>query len=220
MQMLQQVIQAASSTLDLERVLDALFNVLAQQMGFTFIVLNLIDESANELRTVRATGLARGMNGLVRPLDQMQNDIVLQVARKGQIEVIDGWDDRFDREVYEREGHAALVRAFVPLLLQEKPIGALEAGYNRQERAVITPEEVRLLGILASQIAVAIGNVRLFEAAQRRATREQLSAAVMTRMRETLDIDTVLQTAIREIGDAMGIAEVEVRLAPSAASRQ
>ena len=212
-QMLQQVIQAASSTLDLERVLDALFNVLTRQMGFTFIVLNLIDESANELRTVRATGLARGMNGLVRPLDQMQNDIVLQVARKGQIEVIDGWDDRFDREVYEREGHAALVRAFVPLLLQEKSIGALEAGYNRQERAVITPEEVRLLGILASQIAVAIENVRLFEVAQRRAAREQLSAAVTTRMRETLDIDTVLQTAIREIGDAMGIAEVEVRLA-------
>jgi len=40
-----------------------------------------------------------------------------------------------------------------------------------------------------------------------------LTAAVTARMRETLDIDTVLQTAIREIGDAMGITEVEVRLA-------
>jgi hypothetical protein len=31
-------------------------------------------------------------------------------------------------------------------------------------------------------------------------------------MRETLDIDTVLQTAIREIGEALGMAEVEVRM--------
>jgi len=213
MQMLQQVIQAASGTLDLERVLDALFDVLAQQMGFTFIALNLIDESANEVRTVRAAGLARRMNGVVRPLSQMQNDIVVDVARKGQIEVIDGWDDRFSREIFEREGHAALVRAFVPLLLREKAIGTLEAGYNRQERAIITPEEVRLLGSLASQVAVAVENVRLFEASQRRATQERLTAAVTARMRETLDIDTVLQTAIREIGDAMGITEVEVRLA-------
>jgi PAS domain S-box-containing protein len=213
MQMLQQVIQAASGTLDLERVLDALFDVLAQQMGFTFIALNLIDESANEVRTVRAAGLARRMNGVVRPLSQMQNDIVVDVARKGQIEVIDGWDDRFSREIFEREGHAALVRAFVPLLLREKAIGTLEAGYSRQERAIITPEEVRLLGSLASQVAVAVENVRLFEASQRRATQERLTAAVSARMRETLDIDTVLQTAIREIGDAMGITEVEVRLA-------
>jgi adenylate cyclase len=213
MQMLQQVIQAASGTLDLERVLDALFDVLAQQMGFTFIALNLIDELANEVRTVRAAGLARRMNGVVRPLSQMQNDIVIDVARKGQIEVIDGWDDRFSREIFEREGHAALVRAFVPLLLREKAIGTLEAGYSRQERAIITPEEVRLLGSLASQVAVAVENVRLFEASQRRATQERLTAAVSARMRETLDIDTVLQTAIREIGDAMGITEVEVRLA-------
>jgi hypothetical protein len=31
-------------------------------------------------------------------------------------------------------------------------------------------------------------------------------------VRETLDVDTVLQTAIREIGEALGMAEVEVRL--------
>jgi len=111
MQILQRVIQAATSTLDLEHVLDALFDALSRDMAFTFIQLNLIDEPGNVLFTVRATGLARGMNGVVRPLSQVQNDIVLDVARKGQIEVIDGWDDRFDRTIFEREGHAAMVRA-------------------------------------------------------------------------------------------------------------
>jgi hypothetical protein len=39
-----------------------------------------------------------------------------------------------------------------------------------------------------------------------------LTAEVASRIRETLDMDTVLQTTIREIGEAIGIAEVEVRM--------
>ena len=40
---------------------------------------------------------------------------------------------------------------------------------------------------------------------------------VTTRMRETLEVDTVLQTAVRELGNALGMAEVEVRLGGSGA---
>ncbi len=58
----------------------------------------------------------------------------------------------------------------------------------------------------------AVYRARLYEDARRRATREQLVSEVTARMRESLDMDTVLQTAIREIGDALGIAEVEVRM--------
>ena len=31
-------------------------------------------------------------------------------------------------------------------------------------------------------------------------------------MRETLDMDAVIKTAVRDIGEALGIAEVEVRM--------
>jgi GAF domain-containing protein len=212
MQILQKVIQAASSTLDLEHVLNALFDALSREMGFTFIAFNLIDELANVMRTVRAVGLARGNDGLVRALDQMQDDILMDVARKRQIEVLDGWDDRLDRAIFEREGHAALVRAFVPLLLQEKPIGILEVGYLRQERAAVSPEEVRLLGSLADQLAVVIQNARLFEDTQRRVARERLTGEITARMRETLDVDRVLQIAVREFGEMLGAAEVKIRL--------
>ena len=175
MQVLLRVGRAASGTLDLEHVLDALFEALTQEMGFEFISLNLIDAAANELRTVRAVGMAKGMNGLVRRLDQMGDDIIMDVARKGKIEVIDGWDDRLDREIYEREGHAALVRAFVPLLLQDKAIGILEVGFRRVDRATIAPEEIHLLSGLADQIAVAVQNARLHATLQARA--QELEAA-------------------------------------------
>ena len=169
-------------------------------MHFGFVAFILIDEPANEMRTVRVAGLAQSMNGLVQPLDKMQNDIDMDVARKGKIEVIDGWDDRFDREIFEREGHAALVRAFVPLRLREQTVGVLEAGYRRGERSAITPEEIRLLGSLADQVAVVIQNTRLFEQTQTRARHEKTLREVTARVRSSTDPDTVMRTLARELG--------------------
>ncbi|MDH7475040.1 MAG: GAF domain-containing protein, partial [Anaerolineae bacterium] len=166
LQVLHKLSRAISGTLDLNQVLDALIGALSQEMGFTHIALHLIDEDANEIRTVRAAGLARSMEGLVRSLDALAGDILMDVAHRGEIEVLDGWDERFDREIFEREGHADLVRAFVPLVLRGKTIGVLEVGYRRDERAVIAEEEVRLLGGLADQLAVVIEHARLYEAAE------------------------------------------------------
>jgi PAS domain S-box-containing protein len=163
MQIMQRISSEVTGTVDLEKVVDALFNALSVDMGFTFVLLHIIDEAVQEMRTVRAIGLAHKLHGLVRPLEKLSGDILLDVIRKGQIEVIDGWDDRFDRELYEREGHADLVRAFVPLLLRGKSIGILEAGYNRKERPVITAEEVRLLKGLAEQASITVENMRLLQ---------------------------------------------------------
>ena len=163
MQIMQRVSSAVTGTMDLEKVVDALFNALSKEMGFTFISLNLIDEAAQQMRNVRAVGLAKKQNGLVRPLEELKNDILMDIIRSGKIEVIDGWDDRFDREIFKRDGHARLVRAFVPLLLRGKSIGTLEAGYNHKDRSEISAEEIRLLNGLAELAAITVENMRLFQ---------------------------------------------------------
>jgi GAF domain-containing protein/DNA-binding LacI/PurR family transcriptional regulator len=192
-QILQRIGQTVSSSLDLDHVLDALVNVLADELKFTYIALSLIDRPANNtLRTVRAIGQAQGLQGLVRSTDQLKNDILMDVIRSRQIEVIDGWDDRFNREIFEREGHAALVRAYVPLLLREEAIGILEVGYRRVERARISPAEIRLLQGLVDQIAVAIENARLFQQAQTRADELTILNEVSRDLAGTLDVDMVI----------------------------
>jgi PAS domain S-box-containing protein len=172
-QFLQSVGQAVSSSLDLSSVLEVVMGTLQRELGFTHNALALVDRQAETVSIPRASGTAAGLQGLTRTVEQLQNDIILDVLRTGQIEVIDGWDDRFDREIYERQGHAELVRAFVPLRLRGESIGLLEVGYRRTERASITPDEVRLLGGLADQIAIAVGNARLFDETQRRVTELQ-----------------------------------------------
>jgi hypothetical protein len=76
-----------------------------------------------------------------------------------------------------------------------------------------------LVEAVSRQLALALENARLLEDTQRRAAREQLIGDITARMRETLDMETVLKTAIREIGDALGLARVEVRMTDELAQR-
>jgi GAF domain-containing protein/HAMP domain-containing protein len=75
-----------------------------------------------------------------------------------------------------------------------------------------TEEEITLLEAFADQLGVALDSARLYQDTQRRAARERLAGEITARMRETLDMETVLKTAVREMGAALGIPRIEVRM--------
>jgi GAF domain-containing protein len=68
------------------------------------------------------------------------------------------------------------------------------------------------MGTLAEQLDTALESARLYEDIQDRAVRDRLIGEVSARMRETLTVDAVLRSAVRQIGEALGIDEVEVRM--------
>jgi GAF domain-containing protein len=105
----------------------------------------------------------------------------------------------------------------VPIRVRGQVIGAIDA-HKSEDGGEWTEEQVSLLETLAGQISEALEAARLYQDAQERAAREQLTGEITARMRETLDIDRVLQTAIREIGERLDISEVEVRMGPEKAS--
>jgi GAF domain-containing protein len=71
---------------------------------------------------------------------------------------------------------------------------------------------IRLCEVLSDQAAAALERARLLEEAQHRADRERLISETTARMRESLDLETVLNTAASEIGRALGLAALDVRL--------
>lgn len=75
-----------------------------------------------------------------------------------------------------------------------------------------TTDELTLVEDLTRQLGLTLESARHYRETQRRALREQMTTEITARIRETLDIDTVLQTAIREIGDALDIAKAQVRM--------
>ncbi len=99
----------------------------------------------------------------------------------------------------------------VPVKLRGLPIGVL--GLHREREAgAWRAEEIAMAEAVAERLALAVENARLLEESQRRAAREQLVSSIAARMRETMDMDRVLQIAVQEISRALGLAEAEVRM--------
>jgi len=99
----------------------------------------------------------------------------------------------------------------LPIKVRGQTIGIVDMQ-KKTPGSEWTAEEVTLVETLTEQLSVALESARLYQDTQQRASREQLAAQLTSRMRETLDMDTVLKTAVLEIGQALGLAEVEVRM--------
>jgi GAF domain-containing protein len=100
-----------------------------------------------------------------------------------------------------------------PVKVRDHVIGVVDA---HKAEGAWTPEEIVLVESLTEQMGVALESARLYEDSQRGAARERLSAQVTAHMRETLDVDAVLQTAVREISAALGLVALDVRLGAEA----
>lgn len=103
----------------------------------------------------------------------------------------------------------------VPIKVGDQIIGVLDT-YKAAATGSWTQQEVALLEEITGQLGLALESARLYEDTQRRAARERLTGEVTARMRETLDIEDVLATAVDEIYRALGLDELTIYLSPEA----
>jgi GAF domain-containing protein/HAMP domain-containing protein len=102
----------------------------------------------------------------------------------------------------------------IPIEVRGTVIGKIEAK-KPEGNTAWTKEESEILNTLTEQLGIALDSARLFEETKTRAERDRLIGQITNRVRETLDIETILQTATIEIQKALGLDEVEVRMSQS-----
>lgn len=112
-------------------------------------------------------------------------------------------------------GQATLV---APISLRGEVIGALGLQETETKRRW-TDDEIALIEAVADQMALAIENARLFEQTQRHAVREKLLADITARVRSSMDPQVILQTAVRELGAALGTDRAFVQLGKATAAQ-
>jgi GAF domain-containing protein/HAMP domain-containing protein len=105
----------------------------------------------------------------------------------------------------------------IPLKVRDEVVGVLsfrkDAPRGTQAApAEWTSEETAVLEAFAAQLEQALESAQLFQATQRRAARDRLLGEIATRMRETLDIETVLRTTVHQVRQALDLPEVVIRL--------
>ncbi|TAK12479.1 MAG: GAF domain-containing protein [Anaerolineae bacterium] len=90
-------------------------------------------------------------------------------------------------------------------------VGVLET-YKPAEEGDWTTQELDALQALSEQLGIALENARLFEQTQRLAQRERIAADVSGKVWSSSDVETILQTAVQELGRALHASQGSIRL--------
>jgi GAF domain-containing protein len=98
----------------------------------------------------------------------------------------------------------------LPLISRGRVIGAMTIQSTKA--AAFSEEDIATLQTMADQLANAIENARLFEETQRLVQRERTISQITTKLRSALNLETILQTTVQELGQALGASEAIVRL--------
>jgi GAF domain-containing protein/HAMP domain-containing protein len=97
----------------------------------------------------------------------------------------------------------------VPIQLRGQTLGAVEWEIPAAD---IDNNRLQLAQELANRLAISLENARLFEESQRAAERERIVNAISAKLTPQTEIEEILQTAVREIGQALRAPQVSIRL--------
>jgi GAF domain-containing protein/HAMP domain-containing protein len=99
--------------------------------------------------------------------------------------------------------------AAIPIRLRGQVIGVVNVRFQSRRSSDKT---IAMIEQAADRLATALENARLVEETRERAHRDALVSEVGGRVRATLDLETVLKSAVQELQQVFQLKEAEVRL--------
>jgi len=106
--------------------------------------------------------------------------------------------------------------AAIPIAVGEQVLGVLDVQHSLVNG--LTEDDVILLESLAGQVAISLQNARSYEESRKKAELESLVNVIGQKIQRTTSMEETLQTAIRELGTAIGASRVRASLAPVASA--
>lgn len=102
-------------------------------------------------------------------------------------------------------------RLIAPLRLREQTVGAIVLQ-RTLEQAPWSPQELAVVETITTQAMQALEIARLLEETRARVAREQLLSQLSEAFSRSLDVESVLQTAVRELGRLLEMDEVTAHI--------
>lgn len=102
---------------------------------------------------------------------------------------------------------------FVPLILHQQLIGVIGIEQDLPEHKW-SESELAIAQAAANQVSITLENARLLEETHQRAERERLAGEITARMRVSNDPQQILQTAVRELKEALHAQKAQALITP------
>ena len=184
----QKIGELTLSSLDLDQILDNLGEQIIDAGIFRSLMIALVDEEHQYVEVARTLYLHEGQttvtSGEGMRLRYALDDanITAEVARTGRMQVIEEWDDRFDRRVNtSAQTTAGKISYFIPVKRGDRVLAVLATGSTFADRDKML-RNIEVMQPLLNEVAIALQHARLYRnteearAAQQQA-REKAEAA-------------------------------------------
>lgn len=209
LEVVNRVSQAASQLLRLDTLLRMVGRQVHGVLGGTGIAIGLYDEAEEQLSFPYVLENGDEIERDEQPASQGLEGVVVRTRQPLLLR------ERIDERAAELgariEGQPPQSWLGVPMMVGDQLIGVL-AVEDANSRRRFTEEDAALLSTIAGQMATALQNTRLLEQVQKSARRERLIHEISSKVRQSPDISSVLETTVREVGRALNVARAEVRL--------
>lgn len=96
----------------------------------------------------------------------------------------------------------------VPIIIRGQTVGELAVLVPKQEH--IKADQMDLIHAVADRVGIFAENARLFDETSRRAEREHLVSDITAKIRSTNDPREMLETAIKELREALNVSRIEI----------
>ena len=148
---------------------------------------------ANQLAAYRYTGVA------IEPASRDRIRDIVPSEIPSRPTVIEGPDGR---------------RLTAPIRLRGETLGTV-VFHQTPDEIPWSDDEIAMVEELTAQIGLALENARLLEETQQRAEQERIIANITAQVRTSMNPESILRTAVRELGLALGSDRVFVHLGTS-----
>jgi two-component sensor histidine kinase/putative methionine-R-sulfoxide reductase with GAF domain len=210
LRLLTETIAAVNSTLDLDEVFDLIARKTAEALETDACFVYLYDEAADELVLRASCGTRVDEMTRVPKMRPGEGITGAAAAERAPIMIARDahLDPRFKRFPNLREEQYQSILA-VPILARDRLEGALNV--RTEEPREFGEAEIDLLMAIAGQVAQAIENAKLYDAAQRRVRELEALAAISEAVSQSLYLEESLEAIVKttmEAVDAAGAALV------------
>ncbi|MEO6912334.1 MAG: GAF domain-containing protein, partial [Edaphobacter sp.] len=182
---LHSLADALNTTLDLNTLMHRVADLVRAVIDYRIFAILLINERTNELRMRFQTG---HLPEIERARVKLGRGIVGQAALQRKSLLI---DDVSKSEHYVNANPNVRSELAVPLIVKNKVIGVLDI--ESETLGYFTPEHQRLLELVASRMAVAVENARLYTRVSRQAQTLAVLNDISREITSILDLDDLLE---------------------------
>ena len=203
----QSIEPSAFTETDLE-----ILQVLADQISLAIENARLLEQSQNTLKELQSV-----YGGQIRKGWRQQLGLQSKTYYFDRVRVQAAAEDQLDvnelpigvqPQIITSNGKQVLT---APIIIRGQNLGIIALRRDVEE----TPwsqEDLALVQDSINQIAIALDNARLLDETRRKADYEQTVGEISTRISRSIDVDSILRTAVRELGQLPNVKGASIHI--------